>query len=185
MMNERNLNKAIGADLLQEMMTNKGETLQHISAGEPVMLFFLRHFGCSFCRESLSELGKKQKTIEAAGIRLIFVHMSTYKIAESYFKKYRLRNIAHISDPACNFYAAFGLIKGNFNQLLGLKNLIRGFETNVIGNHGLTWNADLLGDALQMPGIFLIHQNEIKESFIHQYSSDKPDYDQLMRCCSL
>jgi peroxiredoxin len=185
MINEGNVNKSIGADLLQEMMTNEGETLQQISTREPIMLFFLRHFGCSFCRESLAELGKRRKKIEASGIRLIFVHMSTYNIAESYFKKYRLTNITHVSDPACNFYAAFGLIKGSFNQLLGLKNLIRGFEGGVLSTHGMSWNADLLGDALQMPGIFLIHHNEIKESFIHQYSSDKPDYDQLMRCCAL
>jgi peroxiredoxin len=177
--------KAIEAELLEEMMTNDGENLQQLSVHEPVMLFFLRHFGCSFCREALAELAKKRKKIENAGIRLIFVHMSTYNIAEGYFKKYRLQNISHVSDPACNFYAAFGLVKGNFNQLLGLTNIIRGFESGALFSHGMAFNANVLGDALQMPGIFLIFKNEIRENYVHEKSSDKPDYDQLMQCCML
>lgn len=185
MTNELTPNKVITAAILEEMVTSTGENLQQISVRVPIMLFFLRHFGCSFCREALAELAKKRKKIEAAGIRLIFVHMSTYNIAEGYFKKYRLQNISHISDPTCNFYAAFGLVKGNFNQLLGLTNIIRGFESGALFAHGIAFNTNLLGDALQMPGIFLIFKNEIRESYVHEKSSDKPDYDQLMQCCVL
>jgi hypothetical protein len=34
-----------------------------------------------------------------------------------------------------------------------------------------------------MPGVFVIQNGEIRESFIHQLSSDRPDYEELLKCC--
>jgi hypothetical protein len=37
----------------------------------------------------------------------------------------------------------------------------------------------LRGDGFQMPGVFIFNNGELKQSFIHKFSSDKPDYLKL------
>jgi len=75
-----------------DMVTvNSGESLAKISDQQPVMLVFLRFFGCSFCREAISDIAKRRKKLEGKGLRIVFVHMAQEPdIAEKFFKKYKL-----------------------------------------------------------------------------------------------
>ena len=168
---------------LTQMRTNTGRSIVDLSAEQPVMLVFLRHFGCTFCREALADLARRRESIEGAGTLLVFVHMSPNQVAERYFQRYHLSQAMHVSDPGCQYYRAFGLLKGNFRQLFGLQSWIRGFQAGVVEGHGV--GTRQLGDGFQMPGVFVIHRGQIKESFIHKLASDRPDYLQLSRCCVL
>ncbi len=172
----------VDRELLGQMIANTGESVQEMSFLQPTMLVFLRHFGCTFCREALSDISKRRKDIESMGTRIVFVHMSDDEIAERYFNRYDLEGATHISDPVCKYYAAFGLVKGNFNQLFGLHFFIRGFQSGILEGHGA---GKLLGDGFQMPGIFVIQDGKIKESFIHKLVSDRPNYVELARCCAI
>lgn len=167
---------------LQDMVTQEGISVHDLSNKFPILLVFLRHFGCTFCREALSDIAEKRQEIEATGTKIVFVHMADNKLAERYFNRYNLAGIDHVSDSICQFYAAFGLTKGNFNQLFGLKTWIRGFNAGVI-NHN--WAGPQLGDGFQMPGIFVIQEGKIRSSFIHKFISDRPDYEELVRCCAI
>ena len=178
MVEEMKLNEA----LLSEMVLNTGETLFDYSLRQPVLLVFLRHFGCTFCREALSDISKKRSEIEEQGSRIVFVHMTSGDIAERYFNRYGLEGALHISDPECVYYAAFGLVKGNFTQLFGLSSWILGFSAGVVAGHGV---GPQLGDGFQMPGVFAIQDGEVKNSFIHRLASDRPDYFDLMKCCAM
>jgi hypothetical protein len=40
-----------------------------------------------------------------------------------------------------------------------------------------------MGDGFQMPGVFVITDGAIRESFIHKIVSDQPDYEDLLQCC--
>jgi peroxiredoxin len=172
----------IELDVLAEMVTNEGSTIKEVSEQQPILLVFLRHFGCTFCREALADIAKERTNIEAMGAKLIFVHMTDNSTAERYFNRYNLGEAVHISDPEKKFYQGFGLLKGNFNQLFGLQSWIRGFSAGVVEGHGV---GAQLGDGFQMPGIFVISQGEIKESFIHKLASDRPDYLELAKCCRI
>ncbi len=176
------LTAQIEPDVIKQMTTNTGENIQALSLQQPVMLIFLRHFGCVFCREALAELSKKKKLIEETGVKLVFVHMAADEIADRYFSRYNLTGSPHISDPTCRFYSAFGLVKGSFTQLFGLKSWIRGFQAGVLDGHGV---GAQLGDGFQMPGVFVIRAGKIAESFIHKLASDRPDYTQLAECCTI
>ena len=70
-------------DIISEMTTQKGHTLLNMSNEKPIMLVFLRHFGCQFCRQAMDELSKKRKELSEGGTELVFVHMAekyyTYK----------------------------------------------------------------------------------------------------------
>lgn len=167
-------------NIFKEMVTNKGHTLSELSVNQPIMLIFLRHFGCTFCREALSELAHKRSAIEAKGAKLVFVQMADIATASRYFDRYNLGGIEHISDPDCQYYTAFGLVKGSFRQLFGLSSWIRGFQAGVVEGHGI---GKQMGDEFQMPGVFIVQGNRIREQYIHKLSSDRPDYEKLAECC--
>lgn len=167
---------------LREMKTNTGENLYELSQNQLILLVFLRHFGCTFCREALADLSESRARIEAMGARLIFVHMSDTETANRYFEKYQLQGAVHVSDPDCTFYSAFGLTKGTFNQLFGLQTWVRGFQVGLVEGHGM---GKQLGDGFQMPGIFVVQDGEIRNRFIHKLASERPDYLELVRCCSV
>src|SRR5271165_4494803 len=77
-------NNRIADELLSGYRTQYGETLGELTAGHAVLLVFLRHFGCTFCREAVEEVSKKRATIEAGGTRLAFVHLGTEEKANAF-----------------------------------------------------------------------------------------------------
>lgn len=167
-------------EIMASMITNRGVSLKDESTAQPIMLIFLRHFGCTFCREALADISDMRETLEGLGLKIVFVHMTDAQTAEPFFQSYGLPAADHISDPMCQFYAAFGLVKGSFRQLYGLRSWIRGFQSVVLEGNG--YGAEL-GDASQMPGIFIIQDGKVLGSFVHKFSSDRPDYLALARCC--
>ena len=175
---------SIDQQLMESMKTNDGSNLWHRSFEQPVLLVFLRHFGCTFCREAHSDIAKIKDRIEEVGTKIIFVHMTDDKVAERYFQRYDLSGAIHISDPQCQYYAKFGLVKGNFTQLFGLQSWIRGFQAAIIDGNGVGYKQ--VGDGFQMPGVLVVHEGQIKEAFIHKLSHDRPDYEQLvLNCCEV
>ncbi len=173
---------SIAPEIMEEMRTNRGEALRDLSYTQPLMLVFLRQFGCTFCREALTDIAGKRKEIESLGMQLVFVHMADTEIADRYFRRYNLEGVTHISDPGCTYYKYFGLIKNTITQLFGLQFFMRGFQAAVIGGHV---PGPSLGDDFQMPGIFIIQEGEIRESFIHKLAYDRPNYLELAKCCSI
>lgn len=169
-------------EILEEMVTNQGKTLRSLSFQSPVMLVFLRHFGCVFCKEALDEISQKRDSIEKTGVRIVFVHMSDDITANEYFSRFHLNDVTFVCDPNQRFYAAFGLQRGSFNQLFGLQVWMRGFKIQNEKGYNLEM-AKRLGDSFQMPGVFILHEGQIKEKFIHQHAAERPDYEQLVQCC--
>lgn len=162
----------------------EGISLRQISDEQPVLLVFLRHFGCSFCREALQDIATQRASLEAKGVRLVLVHMAPKRAtAERFFKKYNLFPITHVSDPDKRFYQAFGLTRATPNQIFGLMSWIRGFEVGIVRGHGFDNPNAEIGDGFQMPGVFVIYQGEIKRSYIHARAWDRPNYEDLVGCC--
>lgn len=168
---------------LSIIYTNKGNNLYDLSMANPVLLVFLRHFGCVYCKESMMDIAKRRAKLEKKGILVVLVHMSDYQLAEQNFIEFSLNNIEHISDPECRLYALFGLTKGTTSQLFGLKTWIRGFELAVTKQ--ILPFGPRIGDGFQMPGVFLLKEGEIKSSFIHKSVADKPDYEEIIEVCAI
>ncbi len=161
------------------ILTNKGASLLLLSHTSPVLLVFLRHFGCTFCREALQSLARDRKTIEALGTKIVLVHMSDDVKAEEMTSRYGLNELHRISDPDKILYNAFALERGDFRQLLGLKVLLRGFIAGVLGGNSI---GAIQGDHTQLPGVFLIYKNEVVKSYRHDTAADTPDYILLANC---
>ena len=150
-----------------------GTDLLEASRKQPQFLVFLRHFGCTFCREALADLAAIHERLRAAGTRLVLVHMSTEDEARTLFEGYGLQAVTAISDPDRVLYRAFALRRGSPTQLLGWSVWKRGWEAGVKQGHGIGW---LRGDAAQMPGAFVVSHGHVVAQFIHATAADRPDY---------
>lgn len=156
--------------------TNNGVTLDQLSRQTPVLLVFLRHAGCTFCREALADIGEQRRSIEATGTRVVLVHMGSDEQARKYLPKYGLLDTPRINDMPRHLYRAFGLCRGTMRMLFGPKVWLRGFQAAVLGRHGA---GRLQGDGFQMPGMFLLYHGEVVRSYRHQSVADRPDYVQF------
>ena len=87
------------------------------------------------------------------------------------------KNVATIADPNCELYRAFGLGKGTFWELFGLRVWLKGAVAIFQGcGAGL-----LAGDGLQMPGAFVFRDGEILASQPARSASDLPDLSRLFQ----
>ena len=167
------------SETLAQFSTDQDQSLSALSYQHPVLLVFLRHFGCTFFREALQELSEKREAIESQGVKMVLVHMGSLAQGESYLTKNKLGGIAHISDPECQLYNLFRLQRARFSQVFGLRVWLRGFKSGVLHGHGI---GKLVGDGFRMPGVFLIYRGELLKSYKHQLASDRPDYVSLAIC---
>ncbi len=160
-------------------VTNTGENLADLSQTRPLLVVFLRHSGCPFCREALAEIAEKRDTIQHAGVGIVLVHMYDDEFAANYFAKYGLDDLPRISDPECEVYRAFGLQRGSHRQVAGPRVWWRGMVATIFKRHGV---GRMIGDVLQMPGAFMVHKGEIIRSFEYRTSADRPDYGEFATC---
>lgn len=164
--------------VLENTRTADGRTLASIADESPVLLVFLRHFGCTFCREAMADLAKQRDRLNESGVVPVLVHMlpdteEGRAEAEANFKRRGLPDVAHIADPDRTLYQAFELERGRLGQLFGWRVWIRGIRAGLINRHGVGRPS---GDPLQMPGAFLVHKGRVIRAYRHRDAADRPDY---------
>lgn len=167
-------------ELLDMYVTNNEHSVIEISNNKPVMLVFLRHFGCTFCKETLLNIKKFRKQIEDQGTEIIIVNMLDEKTGVSELAKYNLEDLEYIADPESLLYKAFKLKRGTFTQLFGFKVWIRGLY--LWFTKGAFLSSPEGADVYQMPGIFLIYKGAVVKQFIHESAADTPPYLELATC---
>ena len=167
--------------ILNQSSTQHGNSLAELASTNRLLVVFLRHAGCTFCRETLRDIADARAALEAMGTRILLVHMNEDSHAGDFFRKYELDDVDRISDPERRLYRVFGLQRGRLKQLFGWKVWLRGFDAGILHGHGVGF---LQGDGFQMPGIFLLEDGEILRSFRHKSASDRPEYRQMAECKS-
>ena len=160
----------------------EGHSLLQASQQQPLFIVFLRHFGCTFCREALADLHAARARIEAAGTRLVLVHMSDDDKAQEFLAGNELHDVTCISDPERVLYRAFTLGRGSLRQLFGWSVLKRAWSAGVVDGHGVGW---LEGDGFQMPGAFVVSRGRILHEFVHATAADRPDYATMAEVATL
>jgi hypothetical protein len=129
--------KRIDADLLGAYTSQNGQPLAGIAA-RPLFLVFLRHFGCTFCREAVDDISKRRREIEAKGTPLAFVHLGTEEKAQWFFKPYGLLDVPRFSDPDGRLYQAFGLLRAELRQYLNAESILRMLSAWSRGHSGIS-----------------------------------------------
>ena len=161
------------ADANERFQTNQGESIADLSRRHRLLIVFLRHSGCTFCREALADLAEQRARLEAQHVMPVLIHMGSESQGARFFAEYGLEDLPRVSDPNCELYRAYRLDRGRFGQLLGPAVWWRGFQAAILAGHGL---GKLVGDGLQMPGVFLVEDNRILRAVRHRTAADRPDY---------
>lgn len=143
---------------------SSGETvdLAQFYADKPVVLVFLRHFGCIFCREQISALRRFPDE------NVVFVSMGRIDEAESFRQRMGSPQVM-ISDPSKQLYDAFGLRRGAVTQLANLRIVKRSLRLMGQGlRQGMPGR-----DPFMMAGVFRI-DTDGEVSYSH-FSADASD----------
>src|ERR1700744_4973291 len=167
------------AAVLAQYRTESGRTLVELVDESPILLIFLRHFGCSFCRQTLDDVSQIRQQIEARGVRPVFVHLGTPERAKPYFDYYHLSDIERVSDPQASLYTqpVFDLARQSaFSHFLVAK-VWKAWLQGAIRKYGFGM---LKEDGDQMPGIFFLRERAIVRAFRYKTIADEPDYLRLI-----
>jgi hypothetical protein len=112
------------------------------SKRSPVLVVFLRHSGCTFCREMIADLKEKSDELQKSQVSLVLVHMGLLGQTLPHDWK-------SILDKDRALYRLVGLGRGTWGQVFSLSVLWRGFVAGILNGHGV---GRLEGDGMMMPG---------------------------------
>jgi hypothetical protein len=167
------------AAALAAVRTESGANLLTLAEASPVLLIFLRHFGCSFCRKAISDVAELRPELERRGVQPVFVHLGTPELAKAHFDYYGLSNVERVNDPGAAVYRhpVFGL--GRVNPWWHVVNPVvwAGWLKGAVFKHGI---GKIQGDGHQMPGLFFLNGPKIVRRFRYRTIADEPDYLKLV-----
>lgn len=159
--------------VLKSMKDQHGKSLWDLSHDRRLLLVFLRHFGCTFCREAVADITQIKQQLDELDVEPIFVHMGGEEGGDEFFAERGLPGVRHIGDPTQELYRSFNLGRGSFRQLFGLRVFLRALKAGMVDGHGI---GKAQGDVRQMPGMFMLHNGEVEATFRHARASERPDY---------
>lgn len=119
---------------------------------------------------------RSARAAEAPFPRVLLVHLGDVEAGEAFFEK-RWPEAVAIADPGRELYEAFGLERARLGQVLSPRVLARGVVAAFRGGGP----GKPVGDVMQMPGAFLIHDGEVVWHHAARYAGDHPDLDEIRR----
>jgi hypothetical protein len=160
--------------------TESGRTLAELVGESAVLLVFLRHFGCSFCRKTISDVAELKGELAARGVRPVFVHLGTAAIAKAHFDYYGIGEVERVNDPEAKVYRLpeFGLRRVNAWWHLVNPLVWWGWLKGAIFTHGI---GKIEGDGDQMPGVFFVREGRVVRGHVYRTIADEVDFLGLLR----
>ncbi len=147
-----------------------GGTLREEAAGRAVLIIFLRHFGCLFCREMVKDL-RALSASNPTFPRVLFFFQGSIEQGNTFFDRY-WPEVSAVQDSSLEFYRAFDLRRGTLIELLGPQTWASGIRALFKGNFA----GQSVGDPFVMPGIFLVKDENIFWSHAFKHAGDHPDF---------
>lgn len=145
-----------------------------VNSEKMVILHFLRHLGCIYCKHSVELLYALKQSMPNLPT-IYFVHQSEIAQAEPFFQE-RFPGAKHISDPQLKLYKLFGIqrLEGIrwFSPkmiLKGFKLLFQGYRANIFG----------FGDIYILSGTFLFFQGRLVWQHRAQFAGDDPKWEKI------
>lgn len=148
------------------------EALLASSNDGSIVVVFLRHFGCVFCKELLNSLKVHRKAIESSGAKLVLVHLLEDAEGKSHLSDLGFEDVDSISDPFCELYKSFGVRKTSVFELISVPVLGRFISLIFKGYKP----GPVQGDPMQLSGVIVINNGEVVRSYLQRRSSDQTDF---------
>lgn len=167
------------AQALASIRTESGANLLALTEASPVLLVFLRHFGCSFCRQAISDVSELKGELAARGVRPVFVHMGTPERAKPFFDYYGIGDVERVSDPEAKVYQlpVFALPRIHPALTLFQPSVWKAWFKGTFFKYGI---GAIKEDGHQMQGIFFLRGPRIVRQFRYKTIADEPDYLKLV-----
>jgi peroxiredoxin len=178
-LNPQAMQQADMAAVLERYRTESGRTLLELVDESPVLLIFLRHFGCTFCRQTLDDVSQIREQIEGRGFRPVFVHLGTPERAKPYFDYYHLSDVERVSDPEASLYASpvFQVRRKSVYTQFLIPAVWKAWFLGGVGKYGIGRRHE---DADQMPAVFSLRGRGIAREYRYKTIADRPDYLKLI-----
>lgn len=133
------------------------------------LLVFLRHFGCVFCREQVTEL---RAASERGGFPpLLFFTQGSATESRAFLRRDWPEGRA-VADPALRFYEAFGVERMGPLQVLRPGLWMAERRARAKGLEG----GPRSGDVWRMPGVFLVEGDRVLWQHHYRHAGDMPDF---------
>jgi peroxiredoxin len=136
--------------------------LSRFWSARPVLIFFLRHFGCALCRQHLHSIRNVYPAIQAAGGDVVAVACAASHSAARFAELNHL-SFPILADPARPAYHAFGLTDGHIAEAFDPVVLLRQAAQALHGNIPYVTS---LSTASQRGGVFIVDRMGIVQ-FAH------------------
>ena len=167
------------AQALASVRTESGANLLELAESSPLLLVFLRHFGCSFCRQAISDVADLRPELDKRGVRPVFVHLGTPERAKPFFDYYGIGDVERVSDPGAAVYQNPVFAISRIHPVLTLFQpaVWIGWLKGAIFKHGI---GAIKEDGKQMQAIFFLKGSKIVREFRYKTIADEPNYLRLV-----
>lgn len=143
----------------------------------PLVIAFMRHFGCTFCREHLEHLKGSYEEIRAAGGDVVAIFQYGAQATDDYRASRKLP-FECVGDPLRAAYAALDIRRGRGRELYGwgvIKRVIPAVRT--AGGTRKPEGADIT----QLPGTFVVAPNgRLALAHYSRNAADNPSMEQVL-----
>lgn len=144
-------------------------------ADRTVVLVFVRHFGCLFCRQQIAGLRPYLDRIHARGAELIVIGQGSIEEARMFRDEEKLA-VPLLTDPTRQSYCALQMRRG-LASVLSPGALTRGVHAWRAGFR----QSPVAGDPLQQGGVVVIAPGgEERFRFISRHAGDHPTPVQIL-----
>ena len=120
-------------------------------AERPVVLALIRHFGCQFCKDHVSQLVPAVPAIHETGAELVIVGSGNPSMAGFFAEDYHVTTPL-FTDPSREVYRAFGAKRPTWAALLNPRLYWNALQVHRRG-HRL---GKVQGDIAQLGGVFIV-----------------------------
>lgn len=145
-----------------------------VSSHKIVILHFLRHLGCIYCKHAVDQLYKLSQ--QNPGFPpVIFVHQSTPEQAEAFFSEH-FPGASYISDPELSLYNLFGIRRLKGFHLFDPRMILKGFRLSFMG-----YSNNLgFGNIYLLSGTFVFLNGKLVWSHRPKRAGDEPDWNKVL-----
>ena len=165
------LEQALRTAVLQD-----SQNLFDLSFKSPLLLVCVRHFGCTYCRETLSDLSKQTEQIHQAGLTPVVIHMGSTEQANAMMSRFGLDAVGQVSDPDRRLFRTLELPFGTLGQLVGIKTFWRALVEGVVFKFGF---GSFVGNGLQLAGAFILKNGNVERAIRHESAAERTDFTEL------
>jgi peroxiredoxin len=142
----------------------------------PLVIAFMRHFGCPFCREHLIQLSRHYDELRAAGGDVVAIFQYRAEPTVSFCNSRGVPFDCY-GDPKRAAYAAVGLDRGERPEYLSLSLLVPLMRAARVGAYA----GKPQGDVAQRPGTFVVDRSgHVVLAHYNVMSPDNPPMSALV-----